>query len=218
MKKLLALVLMTLLVPGLVLAAGYPVQYCDAANPTRCFYVTVAAPLPVRFAAGAVGGLVQVAGANGTSVATAANPFPVRLNADGTNPMDATHPLAVSATLGANVAGNPIHVQLSDGTTARKPPWGVSDDDDTAGEVGLNVATQNFALPTVGLWYCMTAQGGAACVTCGAANPPTTNMTTDCTFYIPESGTRCEVLTGPNCGVISPGTVAAGYLRFTHRH
>lgn len=206
--------------------------------------VAVDAAGKVIISAAAALGLVQVAGVNGTGVATAANPFPVRLNADGTNPMDATHPIAVSATLGANLvtnpfwlrisqdgttavgaanplpvsatmganaAGNPIHVQIGDGTTARKPPWAKLDDDDIATNyIAINVAGGNYNLPGAGEWYCVSAQANSACIVCGAA--PAANMTTQCTLYVPESGTKCRILTGPVCRVIGPST--AGYVRF----
>jgi hypothetical protein len=173
--------------------------------------VLVDAAGKVVISAAATLGLVQVAGVNGTSVTTATNPFPVRLNADGTHPMDATHPIAVSPTLGANTAGNPFLVQITDGTTARKPPWAKLDDDDIATNyIAINVAGGNYNLPGAGEWYCVSAAGNSACIVCGAA--PAANMTTQCTLNVPESGTKCRILTGPVCHVIGPST--AGYVRF----
>lgn len=140
---------------------------------------------------------------------------------------DATNPALVAAV----GAGSATITAATIGLTTRSlnyhwngtnwvrlnPPWGTVVDSYTGGGVALNVAAQNFVLPVSGIWYCMTAQGGSACITCGGGAPPTTNMTTHCTFLVPEGSTRCEILTGPNCGVISPSTVAGGYLRFTYR-
>lgn len=221
MKKLMSILLAALSVLFAAAPAGAQ-QFSYGISPTGTKVpIAVDAGGHIIMSTAAALGLVQVAGVNGTTVATNANPFPVRPSADGANPVDATHPLAVRPSAdGTNPvdATHPLHVRVSDGAAgARLSPWGVAVDSYVGGEVGLNVAAQNYVLPVAGVWYCMTAQGGSACVLCGAGAPPAVNMTTDCTFLIPEGATRCEILTGPNCGVISSATIAAGYLRFTYR-
>ncbi len=142
-------------------------------------------------------GLVQVAGGNGTSVATATNPFPVRPSADGTNPVDATHPLMAGVT---------------DGVALRVPPWAKADDDDTTNEVEIHsAAAVDYALPGPG-WYEITASGNGACVVCGAA--PVAVMNTACTIRLMEGVTRRLWLTGPVCSVIGPSL--QGYVYFLY--
>lgn len=142
-------------------------------------------------------GLVQVAGGNGTSVATATNPFPVRPSADGTNPVDATHPLMS---------------QITDGVKARIPPWAKADDDDDTNEVVIQAAPAvEYTLPGAG-WFDITAVGNSACIICGAA--PVAVMNTVCTIRVLEGVTRRLPLTGPKCSVIGPS--AAGYVHFLY--
>lgn len=52
-----------------------------------------------------------------TAVNSAANPIYDRISVDGTNPMDATHPLTVSPTAAANAQANPFYCAVSKDTS-----------------------------------------------------------------------------------------------------
>lgn len=142
-------------------------------------------------------GLVKVVGTDGTNIAGPTNPLDTRLSADGTNPVDATHPLMS---------------QITDGVKARIPPWAKADDDDDTNEVVIQAAPAvEYTLPGAG-WYEITASGNSACIICGAA--PTAVMNTACTIRVMEGVTRRLLLTGPKCSVIGPS--AAGYVHFLY--
>jgi hypothetical protein len=177
--------------------------------------VAVDAAGKVIISAAAALGLVQVAGVNGTTVATNANPLPVRPSADGTNPVDVTHPLPVRPSAdGTNPvdATHPLAMRLSDGVALRTPPWARADDDDGANEVEIrSAAPVDYALPAAG-WYDITASGNSACIICGAA--PVAVMNTTCTIKVLEGVTRRLYLTGPVCSVIGPSL--AGYVNFLY--
>lgn len=169
--------------------------------------------------------------ADGSHFVSAAYPFSVRINSTATDPMDATHPLVVSANATANAANNPFHVrvsadgtnpvdgthplvaQLTDGTAVRPPPWAKFDDDAAANCVAITSSSVQFTLPAAG-WYYLTAVGNTAYILCGTNPTATLTVTTGFSIVIAEGSERLRYLTGPKCAVIGAST--NGSLCFGH--
>jgi hypothetical protein len=100
---------------------------------------------------------VAVNGTSGTAISSPGNPLDVRPSADGTNPVDATHPLAtqLSQADAAVTDANPIPAQLSQANaalTAQNPIFAAP-----SGVVQASITNTNTAIPDSSTQVTLTA-------------------------------------------------------------
>lgn len=124
----------------------------------------------------AVAGLTAIIGADGATAMSAANPlvcshdatpvadahpFPVRPSADGTNPVDATHPLPISGNLTANGPNNRLYTMIGVCYPDINPA--------ATNYAACTGADQSVSLPGADGWYIIYIMGASGVATEGQA-------------------------------------------------